>query len=278
MKFGPLQKTYFKADDGAYSIVTERERVDGQITITEKDGEADIVLSVIKRPNIPRGGAKGQRQKVVVIQRNGKEQAGSVTINFPKSDRDELRIYRAEAEGFDFDAGDVWFVFKRAGGLFAGCMNESQWRSIGTLDHYDAEFQDSVDSVEPRPSVKEVEFAGKRFQRDPAISRRAIAKSGFICEYSGKPTPYLSKRTGKPYIEAHHLIPLGLQGEFDFPLDCTENVIALNPLWHRAIHHAEPKTVQTILDSLRKKRRDFLKAHKISRNQLIYLYGCEDIV
>jgi len=40
MKFGVLQKEYFKADEGAYSVVTFDERDHSQITITDADGEA----------------------------------------------------------------------------------------------------------------------------------------------------------------------------------------------------------------------------------------------
>jgi hypothetical protein len=49
-----------------------------------------------------------------------------------------------------------------------------------------------------------------------------------------------------PYLEAHHLIPLGLEHVLGCKVDFPENIFAINPLWHRAIHHAEPTTVRVI--------------------------------
>lgn len=277
MKFGPLQKAYFNADDGAYSIVTDREREDGQITVTETDGEADIVLSALGSSNIPRGAAAGTRQSLSVVQSDGSELATSLTINYPKATGNELRIYRSAKDGFDFNPGNVWFVFRRGKQLVVGCMPEARWRSIGTADSQDNSFQEAVDSTENNQPKGIVEFAGKRFPRDPAVSRQAIISAGYVCEYTGVPTPFISKRSGMPYLEAHHFIPIGFQAIFSFNLDCVENVIALNPLWHRAIHHAEPRTVQKILTDLSQKKQQFLQHHNVDERMLIRLYGCEDI-
>lgn len=278
MKFGPLHKAYFSADEGAYSVVTSRERNDGQITVTDADGEAAVVLTALGATNIPRGAAAGQRQQVTVIERSGTENPTTITINFPKSDRDELRVYRSEKDGFDFEADDIWYVFRRGKKLFVGCMHEPKWRSIGTSDQQDDAFQDEVDSTDPSAPPGYVEFAGKKIPRDSRIARQAIQKAGYVCEYSNQPTPFISKSTGKTYVEAHHLIPLGLQPGFTFPLDSLDNIVALSPIWHRAIHHAEPTTVQAILKALGAKRKNYLHSHGIDEHLLIQLYGCEDIV
>jgi len=277
MKFGPLQKAYFNADEGAYSIVTGRERDDGQITVTEAEGEANIVLSAIPRANIPRGAAAGKRQSLDVIHRDGQELSGSLTINFPKADRDELRIYRSAQDGFDFEAGDVWYVFRRGIKLTVGCMSEPKWRSIGTTDESDYDFQQSVNGAEQPTRPNYVGFAGRRIKRDPSIAKQAIINSGYVCEYTNQPTPFISNVTGQPYVEAHHLVPLGLQTDFKFSLDVADNIVALNPLWHSAIHHAEPRMVRTILSNLSEKRRHFLTHHGITAPFLIELYGCETI-
>ena len=276
MKFGKLQKVHFKATEGAYSIVTDRERVDGQITITERDGESGIVLSALNAARIPRGAAQGNRQNLTIIQRDGIEKSGNLTINFPKDSGNELRIYRSEDNGFDFNAGDVWYVFRRRTNLFVGCVAETQWRGIGTTDLYDDEFQDIVDSKQSI-SPCQVEIFVKKFLRNPNHSRAALERSHYRCEYSGEPTPFISKRTAMPYLEAHHLIPFGLQPEFEFNLDTPKNIVALNPLWHRAIHHAEPQTVRKILEILAKKRTEFLLNNGVSASDLAHLYGCEEI-
>ncbi len=279
MRFGPLQKIYFQAEEGAFSVVTPGERSDGQITVTIADGEASVVETALGAANIPRSAAGGKRQQVTVIRRDESEQAASLTINYPKPSGQELRIYRSVSDGFDFEAGDIWYVFSRRGrqSLYVGCMTESKWRSIGTTDDNDQAFQDLVDSPTIPAQAAYVEFAGQRIARDPGVARAAVEKACYQCEYSGQPSPFLSKRTGKPYIEAHHLIPLGLQPRFAFNLDIEPNITALNPLWHRAIHSAEPRTVRSILKVLASKRASFLDTHRVTQDMLMSLYGCEKI-
>jgi|GEM_PF-478732 len=56
---------------------------------------------------------------------------------------------------------------------------------------------------------------------------------GRKCQISGRKYIFL-KRDGSPYIEAHHLIPLG-EGGADSPY----NLVVVNPLIHRMLHYAE---------------------------------------
>ncbi|QXD25379.1 hypothetical protein F7C95_05645 [Opitutia bacterium ISCC 51] len=277
MKFEKLQKLYFNADNGAYSIVTKDERKKGQITITENDSEAALVVDHFGEDKIPRTGSKGNPLVINVRARNGTEGVGELTINFPKSKGNELRVYRKSEYGFDYEAGEVWFVFRRGAELVIGSLPENEWRSIGTNDSSDAYFQEEIEKpgLDAVPSF--VEFSGRRIPRDPRVSRLALEQSGFICEYSGEPTPFISRVTGNPYLEAHHFIPLGLQDSFNRSLDCVENILPLNPLWHRAIHHAEPGFVRDMLDSMYPQRRAFLMDCGVDQANLVRLYGVEEI-
>ena len=74
-----------------------------------------------------------------------------------------------------------------------------------------------------------------------------------------------------------HLIPLGLQDSFDRSLDCEENILALNQLWHRAIHHAEPTFVRGMLDDIYPKRASFLQDSEVDPLDLVRFYGVEEI-
>lgn len=56
MKFGTIQRKMFGTAVGAYSIVTDRENYDSQITLT--DYEAEIVLSHFGKNNIHVGNVK----------------------------------------------------------------------------------------------------------------------------------------------------------------------------------------------------------------------------
>lgn len=273
MKFGPLHKAHFKADEGAYSIVTPREAYDRQLTATGL--EYDIITSCLGISSIPRGAIKGRKQSIKVIGKDGQERIGEIPVNFPKGSGNELRVYQAVRYGFRIASGDVWFTFRRGRKLAVGCMPLKEWRVIGTRDPADEDFQKAVQSGDTQ--ILYTNFSGMRVARNPSVSRQAIADSGYKCAYTGEPTPFLSRVTGKPYLEVHHLIPLWLQIQFSEPLDVTENVLVLNPLWHRAIHHAEQKTVLNIVERISGRCPDTLERFGVSRNDLLAIYGCEEI-
>ena len=50
MKFGIIQRRIFRALDGTYSVVTERENFDSQITLT--DYEAEMAISHFGKENL----------------------------------------------------------------------------------------------------------------------------------------------------------------------------------------------------------------------------------
>jgi len=54
-----------------------------------------------------------------------------------------------------------------------------------------------------------------------------------VCQISGD-TYSFQKKDGKPYCEAHHLIPLGAAGD-----DSPHNIIIVSPLIHMMLHYAD---------------------------------------
>lgn len=93
-------------------------------------------------------------------------------------------------------------------------------------------------SAPPRPRVQMGERTS--WYRDPAVAARAIAAAEHRCEALCA-TPLFERRRGGglSYIEAHHLIPMAAQDDFAVTLDVTANIVALCPLCHALIHHAE---------------------------------------
>jgi 5-methylcytosine-specific restriction endonuclease McrA len=80
------------------------------------------------------------------------------------------------------------------------------------------------------PSQKEVRtFA---YERDPYVAAYALKKAKGICQDCKKDGPFLSKATGLPYLEVHHVKMLKDGGS-----DTIDNVIALCPNCHRARHY-----------------------------------------
>lgn len=102
------------------------------------------------------------------------------------------------------------------------------------------------------------------WERDPRIAKASLAMSNFKCEIDPKHFTFTSQVTGESYVEAHHLIPMKVQEEFEYSLDVTGNIISLCPNCHRAIHHATLSKKKEMINKLYLKRRDILKKFGIS--------------
>lgn len=71
-----------------------------------------------------------------------------------------------------------------------------------------------------------------QYLRDPSVVAYALQKASGICGDCGNPAPFVSSRTGLPYLEVHHIKMLKDGGS-----DTMDNVIALCPNCHRKRHH-----------------------------------------
>ncbi len=91
-----------------------------------------------------------------------------------------------------------------------------------------------IDQTQPsgNQTPKQVRTISYQFVRDPAVVAHALRVANGVCGDCRKPAPFISKRTGLPYLEVHHKITLATGGE-----DTIENVIALCPNGHRMRHH-----------------------------------------
>jgi 5-methylcytosine-specific restriction enzyme A len=86
------------------------------------------------------------------------------------------------------------------------------------------------------------------YQRNPTVAANALDKAGFKCEISPSHETFVSNAKSLPYVEAHHLIPISMQGKFTASLDVLANVIALCPMCHKLLHHGRmaDKKIQLI--------------------------------
>lgn len=73
--------------------------------------------------------------------------------------------------------------------------------------------------------------------RDQSIIYEVIKESSFKCFIDENHETFPSN-TRPNYVEGHHVIPISWQDSFEKELDCKENVIALCPNCHKAIHYA----------------------------------------
>ena len=81
----------------------------------------------------------------------------------------------------------------------------------------------------PERTYRVVEVISRNIDVHDEVLYRARGK----CERCGQVAPFISKSTGKPYLEVHHLERLVDDGD-----DTVDNAIALCPICHREYHYA----------------------------------------
>lgn len=90
----------------------------------------------------------------------------------------------------------------------------------------------------------------ENWPRDSKIAAIALKKTNFLCEVDPTHQTFTSRKTGKSYMEAHHLIPMGRQGEFDYSLDKIANIKCICPNCHRLLHHGTDSERNQVLEIL----------------------------
>ena len=78
----------------------------------------------------------------------------------------------------------------------------------------------------------------EKTKRQASVREWAKARSCGKCELCDQTAPFVNKE-GYPYLEVHHLLPLG-----DGGLDNPGNVAALCPNCHRELHHSANKAAR----------------------------------
>ncbi|QAB15192.1 HNH endonuclease [Hydrogenovibrio thermophilus] len=276
MRFGQAQKQKFGTKNGSYSIVTRREYVDSQITLT--DYEAELVINHFGASNLHVGNVRSDRltsSKSFKLYPDGRNI--NLNIVYPKPEKTELRLYISSGAGFKPEGGRVWFMFVLDDELWIGDMSELEWRmesSVLKMDEFDAVYQEGLDESR---EIK-IQNLKKRdiYARDRNIALKSMELSEFKCEFDSSHDLFLSRFSGKPYLEAHHLIPMGVQQEFATSLDIVDNVCCLCPNCHRAVHHAEKNLARDILNTLADNK-DVLDRFSLDVNDLYSFYAVEEI-
>lgn len=88
------------------------------------------------------------------------------------------------------------------------------------------EIQNGKEGKEKEP--KEITRSSKNsYGRNRGVAMKALEEAHYQCEYDKTHKSFISRKTNKSYMEAHHLIPMEFQNEFVDSLDRAENVICL---------------------------------------------------
>ena len=111
---------------------------------------------------------------------------------------------------------------------------------------------------------------------NPNLGKKAIKANHYSCIFSTDNNPHETfiKPNGKPYMEAHHLIPVVKQSLFRKKLDTIANIVPVCPLCHRKLHHGRKPDVRKMLDTLLTMRKDALKQSglEVTLDQLASFY------
>lgn len=126
--------------------------------------------------------------------------------------------------------------------------------------------------TEPKQRTKSEQ---KIWARSGKLAEACVKGAAYRCEAGRDTDSFVSKRTRKPYVEVHHLIPLKEQRRFREPLDCAENLCCLSPLAHRAIHYGTDGEALKILEKLVDSKRAALLKFGINEDALYKFYGIE---
>jgi len=99
--------------------------------------------------------------------------------------------------------------------------------------------------VEDYPEAKPANFSNRLtdvYPRIKVVVNNALRLADYKCENTLCGTHLFLRKDGKTnYTEAHHLIPLQYQNNFDFSLDVEANVVSLCPNCHCLLHYGQDK-------------------------------------
>jgi 5-methylcytosine-specific restriction endonuclease McrA len=114
---------------------------------------------------------------------------------------------------------------------------------------------DVADKAYKTPPVVVVKTkVATKFERNPLLGKIAIKKTYYTCERNRAHKTFTSKSTLKPYMEAHHLVPIANQKEmwekYNINIDCVENLVSLCPTCHKAFHYGTNEVKTTIIKEL----------------------------
>lgn len=135
------------------------------------------------------------------------------------------------------------------------------------------------DAYSVKPVTKENFSVRRRYRTNPLLGKIAIKKAYYSCERDYTHETFISKKTNKNYMEAHHLVPVCFQEEmwnkYGINIDCVENLVSLCPTCHKAIHYGTKEVKEKLIEDLFTKCAPKYQAigFTISLKEIKVLYG-----
>lgn len=88
-----------------------------------------------------------------------------------------------------------------------------------------------------------------KYKTNARISKTALDIAGYVCLLNHDHLTFTSK-LGRPYMEAHHLIPMKAQKDFSINIDRVENIVSICPICHSAVHLGDESTRLELVKNL----------------------------
>ncbi len=265
----------FSALRGGFSTVTRTEKKhDRAVTLTIKDNEQTIVEDYFGG-RIHRGSSDSAAalQRFIRLDAAGREVAVDLKLVYPKPEKNELRLYFTEGL-LDPDEGDVFFVFQRATGpLVVGSMAPSKWLVVKNVDPEDTDFQEDIERLQAGLPPRQIAGQYVAFSRSAATALQALKDADFKCEFSPDHPTFISAASDRPYVEAHHIIPISQSASFLTTLDVPSNIVALCPTCHRMIHHGLSRERRAMVEALVRGRPKLLAQFGVSMTDVLARNG-----
>ncbi|MGP2517592.1 HNH endonuclease [Yersinia sp. 2545 StPb PI] len=249
----------FGAFLGAASEVTYREST-GDKSVTVDQFEKRVLHSLYPPASFTRAGGAINDEKpsnfnFYVLDNSSNEFVlHSLAIKYPKIKGNELRLYFNRESKFYPEPGNIWFIFlKRDDEIpYIGFLTREQWNDLDTsmenseiednqlIDESDESYQKLIYS--PQVQAGSAIYHVKKFIRNPLLAANIINDCHNLCQFNQQHPTFISDSSGKPYVEAHHLIPISKSIYFKYSLDVEANIIILCPQCHKTIHLAIAET------------------------------------
>ncbi|HFK1439116.1 HNH endonuclease [Bacillus thuringiensis] len=142
----------------------------------------------------------------------------------------------------------------------------------------DSDYSNVKVAEEGKPEKRKIlkmETGKEVWPRDSQKAKQAIKQAEFKCEIDDTHETFVSKASRENYMEAHHLIPLRMQHDFENSLDVVGNIVSICPNCHRLIHFGRAKDKKKVLELLFEQRKGFLKKFgiEVSLKELFGYYG-----
>lgn len=101
-----------------------------------------------------------------------------------------------------------------------------------------------------KPKQHKSESVVTKYSRSNEVAANALSFAQYKCEIDNNHVTFVSRRSGKSYVEAHHLIPISFSEEFNFSLDVEANIVSLCPNCHRKIHCGLEYEIKELIEIL----------------------------